>query len=106
MGDPDLWKSPVYAIMSRWPETMRVFIDWQMHCVGCPIAMFQTLNEAAAEHGIAAEVLRRQIMTAIAGAKPKASRLRGRRQSKPVDADPSREVSGGRFQQDRRPPKR
>jgi hybrid cluster-associated redox disulfide protein len=38
-------------IMARWPPTIRVFIDRRMHCVGCPIAPFHTVVEAAAEHG-------------------------------------------------------
>lgn len=39
-------------IMARWPPTIRVFIDRRMHCVGCPIAPFHTVAEAAAEHGL------------------------------------------------------
>lgn len=39
-------------IMARWPPTIRVFIDRRMHCVGCPIAPFHTVLDAAAEHGL------------------------------------------------------
>jgi hybrid cluster-associated redox disulfide protein len=39
-------------IMSRWPPTLRVFIDHRMHCVGCPIAPFHTVADAAVEHGL------------------------------------------------------
>ena len=37
--------------MSPRGRTIRVFIDRRMHCVGCPIAPFHTVVEAAAEHG-------------------------------------------------------
>lgn len=43
----------VAQIMHRWPGTIRVFIDRGMQCVGCPIAPFHTLADAAAEHRLA-----------------------------------------------------
>jgi hybrid cluster-associated redox disulfide protein len=38
-------------IMRRWPATLRVFLDHKMHCVGCPIACFHTVDDACREHG-------------------------------------------------------
>lgn len=40
----------VGEIMARWPSTIRVFIAYRMHCVGCPISPFHTLVDAAEEH--------------------------------------------------------
>jgi hybrid cluster-associated redox disulfide protein len=40
----------VAEIMRHWPATIRVFLDRNMKCVGCPIAPFHTLVDAAAEH--------------------------------------------------------
>jgi hybrid cluster-associated redox disulfide protein len=40
----------VAQIMSRWPATIGVFITYDMRCIGCPIAIFHTLAEAAGEH--------------------------------------------------------
>jgi hybrid cluster-associated redox disulfide protein len=42
----------VAEIMRRWPATIRVFLDRNMQCVGCPIAPFHTLSDAAEEHGL------------------------------------------------------
>lgn len=42
----------VADIMRRWPATIRVFLDGNMKCVGCPIAPFHTLMDAATEHGL------------------------------------------------------
>jgi hybrid cluster-associated redox disulfide protein len=39
-------------VMRRWPSTIRVFVDFGMHCVGCPIATFHSVGEACSEHGI------------------------------------------------------
>ncbi len=55
---------PVAEIMARWPGTIRVFIALDMHCVGCPISIFHTLAEAAAEHQLDAKLLFAAILEA------------------------------------------
>jgi hybrid cluster-associated redox disulfide protein len=42
----------VDQVMHRWPVTMRVFMDFKLGCVGCPIATFHSVEEASREHGI------------------------------------------------------
>lgn len=56
----------VEAIMTRWPATVRVFLDYRMLCVGCPISGFHTLTDAASEHGLALADLEKDIERAIA----------------------------------------
>ncbi|WP_445500680.1 DUF1858 domain-containing protein [Microvirga sp. G4-2] len=38
-------------VMRQWPATIRVFLNHQMRCVGCPIACFHTVDDACREHG-------------------------------------------------------
>ena len=38
-------------VMSRAPEAIRVFLQFRMGCVGCPIACFHTVDDACREHG-------------------------------------------------------
>jgi hybrid cluster-associated redox disulfide protein len=57
MQTPDIAKMSLAEIMSRWPPTIRVFLDRRMHCVGCPIAPFHTVVDAAEEHGLSYDVL-------------------------------------------------
>jgi hybrid cluster-associated redox disulfide protein len=38
--------------MRRWPASIRVFLDFRMGCVGCPIACFHSVDDACREHGI------------------------------------------------------
>jgi hybrid cluster-associated redox disulfide protein len=38
-------------VMRRWPATIRVFLDFRMSCVGCPIAGFHDIEDACREHG-------------------------------------------------------
>jgi hybrid cluster-associated redox disulfide protein len=37
MPTPDM---TVDQVMNRWPDSIRVFMDFRMGCVGCPIATF------------------------------------------------------------------
>lgn len=39
-------------VMRQWPATIRTFLDFQMHCVGCPIACFHTVDDACREHHV------------------------------------------------------
>ncbi len=55
----------VAEIMRRWPPTIGVFIANDMHCIGCPIAIFHTLADAALEHHLAVAPLTASIRQAI-----------------------------------------
>jgi len=39
-------------IMSQKPEVIPILMEAGMHCVSCPAAMMETLEEAAIVHGI------------------------------------------------------
>jgi hybrid cluster-associated redox disulfide protein len=39
-------------VMTRWPATIRVFLNFRMRCVGCPIAAFHSVEDASREHNI------------------------------------------------------
>ena len=57
---------PVDDVMRRWPSTIRVFLDFRMRCVGCPIAAFHSIDEACEEHGVDAAVFLPRILEAAA----------------------------------------
>jgi hybrid cluster-associated redox disulfide protein len=39
-------------VMNGTPGTIRVFLQFGMRCVGCPIACFHTVDDACREHGV------------------------------------------------------
>ena len=48
MSDSDnLAGMTVEAVLTRWPQTAAVFGRLNMACVGCPVAPFYTIAEAA-----------------------------------------------------------
>lgn len=69
----------VDEIMDRWPSTIRVFMDLKMHCIGCPIATFHTLADAAREHHLPLDQLSAAITAEIAYPRMRADRARPRR---------------------------
>ena len=78
----------VRQIMARWPQTTRVFIDWGLHCIGCPIGELHRLEDAAQEHGYPAQALEGALLAAIAGELIPTAPARSRRRSAAADADP------------------
>jgi hybrid cluster-associated redox disulfide protein len=52
IADDDL----VDELMRGEPRTIRVFLAFQMGCVGCPLACFHTVADACREHHIDRDV--------------------------------------------------
>ena len=75
-------------IMTRWPQTLTVFVTWRLHCIGCPIADFHRLADSADEHGYELEDLRQAIQQAIAGSPISAAPPRSHRRSAAGGAGP------------------
>jgi len=78
MAGMDLYDLSVGEIMTQWPETIGVFIAFNLHCIGCPIAVFHTLPDAAEEHGSDLGDLMLEIEGAIAGARAGLAQVRRR----------------------------
>lgn len=53
------------TIMRQWPGTIRVILGHGLICVGCPIAAFHTVADAAREHRLDEDMLVRDLMTAM-----------------------------------------
>lgn len=60
--DPDMSLSEV---MTRWPETIPVFLRHHMLCVGCLVASFHTVSDACCHHGASEEVFREELARAV-----------------------------------------
>ncbi len=56
--DPGL---TVAEVLERWPATAAVFVARCMACVGCAMARFDTLADAAAAYGVAPGTLLREL---------------------------------------------
>lgn len=86
MEQPNLADMTVSEIMRRWPETLGVFLELHMHCVGCPIGVLHTPCDAATEHGMQCEQLLADLNAAIAGKWSRAARSDDPRRSRRAGA--------------------
>lgn len=53
-------------VLSAYPGTARVFMEFGMHCLGCPHATAESIEMACAAHGANADELVDQLNTWIA----------------------------------------
>jgi len=52
LNDPDM---PISEVMKRWPQTIRVFLHYNMKCTGCMVNPFHTILNACQEYGLCPE---------------------------------------------------
>ena len=51
--------------VARYPKTIPVFMKYGMHCIGCPMAMQETLGEGLIGHGIPVDKIIDELNKAI-----------------------------------------
>jgi hybrid cluster-associated redox disulfide protein len=44
-------------VMKKYPETAEIFIEEGLHCIGCPMAMMETIEDGCKAHDINADKL-------------------------------------------------
>jgi hybrid cluster-associated redox disulfide protein len=47
----------IEEVVSQFPETMMVFMRHGLHCVGCHVSAFESIEEGAMAHGINTDAL-------------------------------------------------
>ena len=57
----------ISEILANAPEAMPVFQNIGMHCLGCPSARSETVEEACQVHGVDADELVKKLNAAING---------------------------------------
>jgi len=64
-------------VMRQWPASIRLFLDRRMHCVGCPIACFHTVDDACREHGVDCEKFLEELKAIVVQQQPRPSETEG-----------------------------
>jgi len=47
----------IEEVVTKHPETMMVFMKHGLHCVGCHVSAFESIEEGAMAHGINVDAL-------------------------------------------------
>ena len=59
----------IEEVVSQYPETMMVFMRHGLHCVGCHVSAFESIEEGAAAHGINTDALVADLNKVVDGRK-------------------------------------
>jgi len=52
-------------VVTKHPEAVPVFAEAGLHCIGCAIAQFETIEQGAAAHGMNVDELVKKLNEAI-----------------------------------------
>jgi len=47
----------IEEVVTQYPETMMVFMKHGLHCVGCHVSAFESIEDGAKTHGIDVDAL-------------------------------------------------
>lgn len=56
----------IQEVVENNPETIRVFLEHGLHCVGCSVARFENIEQGAMAHGIDVDILMKDLNNRIA----------------------------------------
>lgn len=59
------------SVINKYPKTIDVFSKYGLHCVGCHIAYWETIEQGAAMHGVPVDKLIKDLNKVIATKKKK-----------------------------------
>lgn len=62
----------IEKVVTEYPESMMVFMRHGLHCVGCHVSAFESIEEGAMAHGINADALVADLNKVISARKTKA----------------------------------
>ncbi len=57
---------PIGDVVKNHPETVRVFLQHGLMCVGCAVARFENIRDGATAHGIDVDALVKDLNIAVA----------------------------------------
>ena len=61
----------IEEIVTQYPETMMVFMKHGLHCVGCHVSSFESIEDGAIAHGINVDALVADLNKVISSRKQK-----------------------------------
>lgn len=57
--------SKLSEVVSKYPETIEVFMKHGLHCIGCAAAQFETIEIGAKAHGMDIKKLLKDLNAAV-----------------------------------------
>ena len=70
-GDAITKDMSIGEVVRKHPETVPVFMQHGLHCLGCAIASFESIEQGAQAHGMDVDALMQGLNEAVRGATTK-----------------------------------
>ena len=64
-------KMAIGDVVSKYPQTIEVFFEHGLHCVGCAVAQFENIEQGCQAHGIDSKKLVDDLNKAVEAKKKK-----------------------------------
>jgi len=58
----------IQEVVQNNPETIRVFLEHGLHCIGCSVARYENIEQGALAHGIDVDSLIDDLNAVVSGA--------------------------------------
>lgn len=55
----------IQEVVEKNPETIRVFLEHGLHCIGCSVARFENIEQGALAHGIDVDALIKDLNSSV-----------------------------------------
>ena len=55
----------IQSVVEKNPETIRIFLEHGLHCIGCSVARFENIEQGAIAHGIDVDTLIKDLNTKV-----------------------------------------
>lgn len=56
----------IAEVVTKYPETAATFLEWGLHCYGCAVAKFESIEQGAVAHGIPTDDLIKALNETVA----------------------------------------
>lgn len=63
----------IEEVVSKYPQTLGVFFQYGLGCIGCHAASYESLAEGVAAHGISLDAILKDLNNVIANIEPESS---------------------------------
>jgi len=55
-------------VLKKYPETVKTFFEYGMHCFGCHLAVEETIEQGALAHGVSVDQLMEDLNKTVSSA--------------------------------------
>ncbi len=51
----------ISEVIEKYPDSIEIFLEFDMHCIGCPMASMETIENGCSAHGMSEEKIKKLV---------------------------------------------